>query len=290
MEAKSSYDDLVYNLLYDYIMLDLADYQTYLVTNSTLPSVLSMCLAKSYLTVYSQTPLETFQPSIVLKLILSLPKENRRDYLSFMSYLQFIDRVYCCHFNAGFLRKLSQEIYKSVLVTVFQNQILSASRRGTSQNAIQYLTFILENVSSPKLAQCVFYFLFNFGDIFESASPYPPAQPPEFSIPTEETKSIFLKEPEELKDPPKKETYTPTALTKYLLNQLQDKGNSLAPIIWQLLAQLLSFQLPSFIELIVRHDLHYSTVNSYLTLEFAQAKTTKNQRTARPIPLISEYR
>ena len=236
VETKCSYDTSLYNLLYEYLLLDINDYQQYLANDSTLSFVLSTCFAKSYLTLYSQTPLEDFQLSIALKLKISLPKENDDDYMSFMNYLKFIDRVYNYHFNNEFLRKLSKEIYNVVLAPLFQNQILSSSRRGISQNAIQYLIFILENISSSKLAQCIFYFLFNFGDIFYLTQ-----------------ESFNIKQP----------SYTPTKLTNFLLSQLSET-TSISTIIWQLLAQLLSFNLPTFVKLITHHDLKLNTVKTLL--------------------------
>jgi hypothetical protein len=64
-------------------------------------------------------------------------------------------------------------MFTIVLTPLFQNQILRSPNPVVSEAAMQYLTLMLENITSQKFAQCIFYFLFGIGDIFNTESPKP---------------------------------------------------------------------------------------------------------------------
>lgn len=176
MKVSRTWSEGLYDVVLSYLLLDFDDYQDYLTSRSTVTITLSECLAKHYLTVFAQTSLDSPRPlSSLTHQVFRALAEDCADYANFLMFVRFLDRVYSCHFNGAFLRSLSRAIFAIVLTPLFQSQMLHSPNPVVSQTAMQFLTLILENVTSHKFAQCIFYFLFGLGDIFatEPSDPRP---------------------------------------------------------------------------------------------------------------------
>eukprot|EP00826_Nyctotherus_ovalis_P035168 TRINITY_DN2996_c0_g2_i1.p1 TRINITY_DN2996_c0_g2~~TRINITY_DN2996_c0_g2_i1.p1 ORF type:complete len:423 (+),score=71.11 TRINITY_DN2996_c0_g2_i1:1334-2602(+) len=174
MKVSRNWNDSLYDVVLSYLLLDFDDYQDYLTSKSTITITLSECLAKHYLTVFSQTSLDSPHPlSSLTHQVLEALSEDCGDYTNFLLFIRFLNRIYTYHFNGAFLRSLSRAIFAIVLTPLFQNQILQSANPVVSRTAMQFLTLILENITSQKFAQCIFYFLFGLGDIFGTELPNP---------------------------------------------------------------------------------------------------------------------
>ena len=174
MKVNRTWSDNLYNVVLSYLLLDFEDYQEYLTTKSTITLTLSECFARHYLSVFSQAALNDcteFRSCLTSKVLEALSDDNCSDYSNFLTFICFLDKIYTYHFNGAFLRSLSRAIFTIVLTPLFQNQILKSPNPVVSEAAMQYLTLILENITSQKFAQCIFYFLFGVGDIFNTESP-----------------------------------------------------------------------------------------------------------------------
>ncbi len=161
-------DPQLCSVILDYLNIDIESYKAYLGHKSTLAVKLAECFAKHYFTLFSRTPADDGWASLGQKLSVSIDSHDWAEIDDFIRYLGFIDRIYATCSNALFLDSLSKSIFNNVFILFFQEQILVRDpdpRSAPSRTCVQFLVFILENITSQKFAECIFYFLFGFSAV-----------------------------------------------------------------------------------------------------------------------------
>lgn len=287
MKTPSCCTKNFFTILLKYCSLDIPEYQSYLVARATLPVSFAEGLVMSYLMLFPKTPAKCIRPfqnnTVMKKLRFALLEEDDEDKERFVCCLRFINEMYSLHFNDFFLETLSKAIFNVFFTSLVQEQILANFNPDLSRMAIQYMTFMLEHISSPKFARCVIRFLFGIHDPDAAENPPPelpeePADDPEPSD-TDENNSLFLQSSlSEIMffDDSLSSRIKPSLLTskEYMVSQHKvahlreymfkhlELGNV---AVWQLMMQLLKYRITSYLQLLSSPAAHAARVRIPVT-------------------------
>jgi len=283
MKLPIAQDKLLFDVLFKYCSLDIPEYQSYLVIRSTLAVSLAESFMTCYLMLFPRTPVKSVKPfqknTIMKKLHLVLLVEDIEDKDYFIHYLEFINQIYNLHHNNSFLDTISKALFNIFLTSLAQEQILASSNLDSSRTAIQYLTLILEHISSPKFAKCITRFLFGLYKT-ESLSPFTEDQIEEDNEPqdtdensdylqTSLSEIIFFNDLRNPRIEPSLLTSKEYIESKHKVMQLREhvfkrlENGDIA--VWQLMMMLFKYRLNSYTEMLCTSIPRYSRVRVYNT-------------------------
>ncbi len=159
----------VFDMLLRYIAVEAPSVQSWLGNESSLPTSVAEGLGNAFLKLPSHVLLDyniitpELRYSLAFQILGVLPRGKQHHLFRFVEYVRFLSQIYASSCSKPFLDRLTKAFFNRFLILVIQPSILGwRADLIAARTAVQYLTLILENVSSLQLATVIFYFLFGF--------------------------------------------------------------------------------------------------------------------------------